>query len=152
MRSGTVNVAGAVAMAAALDETVAARPTEVPRIAALRDRLVDGLLAAVPEAFENGSRGHKIAGNAHVGFTGVEAEALLVLLDQAGVWAAAGSSCSSGATEPSHVLDAMGIDRSDALASIRLSLGFPSTAADVDAALAAIPPAVERLRRHGVAA
>jgi cysteine desulfurase len=152
LRSGTANVAGVVAMAAALDETVATRPREVPRVAALRDRLVDGLLEAIPGAFENGSRAHKIAGNAHVGFTGVEAEALLVLLDQAGVCAAAGSSCSSGATEPSHVLRAMDIEHSDALASIRLSLGFPSTTTDVDAALAVLPAAVERLRRHGVAA
>ncbi len=152
LRSGTVNVAGAVAMATALDETVAGRAREVPRVAALRDRLVDGLLAAIPGSFENGVRARKVAGNAHVGFPGVEAEALLVLLDQAGVYAAAGSSCSSGATEPSHVLAAMGVDRADALASIRLSLGFPSTDADVDAALAAIPAAVERLRSRGVAA
>jgi len=151
-RSGTVNVAGAVAMAVALDETVAARVREVPRVAALRDRLVDGLVAAIPGTFENGDRARKIAGNAHVGFPGVEAEALLVLLDQAGVHAAAGSSCSSGATEPSHVLAAMGVDRADALASIRLSLGFPSTPADVDAALVAIPAAVARLRSRGVAA
>ena len=77
---------------------------------------------------------------------------MLVLLDQAGVYAAAGSSCSSGATEPSHVLATMGVDRADAVASIRLSLGFPSTDADVDAALAAIPAAVARLRSREVAA
>jgi cysteine desulfurase len=69
-----------------------------------------------------------------------------VLLDRAGVCAAAGSSCTSGATEPSHVLEAMGLARADALASIRLTLGYPSTEADVDAALDAIPAAVEQLR------
>ena len=152
LRSGTTNVAGVVAMAAALEATVAERPAEVPRISALRDRLVDGLLASVPGTFENATRTGKIAGNAHVGFPGVEAEALLVLLDQAGVYAAAGSSCSSGATEPSHVLAAIGLDRIDALASIRLSLGYRSTDGDIDSALAAIPPAVAQLRRRGLAA
>jgi cysteine desulfurase len=152
LRSGTSNVAGAVAMAAALRATCEQRAAEVDRIAALRDRLVDGLLALVPHAFENGDRRAKVAGNAHVGFAGVEAETLLVALDQAGVWAAAGSSCSSGATEPSHVLAAMGVPRERALSSIRLSLGFASTDHDVDVALDVIPRAVEQLRRASSAA
>jgi cysteine desulfurase len=94
----------------------------------------------------NGDVARKVAGNCHVGFRGVEAEALLVLLDRDGVYAAAGSSCTSGATEPSHVLSAMGLSRDDALASIRLSLGYASTDADVDTALDVIPRAVEQLR------
>ncbi len=147
VRSGTSNVAGAVAMAAALRVTCAERDADVARIALLRDRLVDGLLATVPDAFENGDRAAKVAGNAHLGFHGVDAEMLLVALDQAGVCAAAGSSCSSGATEPSHVLDAMGITRDDAVSSIRLSLGFASTEHDIDDALAVIVRAVEQLRR-----
>jgi cysteine desulfurase len=152
LRSGTSNVAGAVAMATALRVTSAARAADVARIAVLRDRLVGGLLSTVPDAFENGDRAAKVAGNAHLGFRGVEAEMLLVALDQAGLCAAAGSSCSSGATEPSHVLAAMGIARHDALASIRLSLGFASTDDDVDVALSLIPAAVAQLRRAGVAA
>ncbi len=152
LRSGTSNVAGAAAMAAALRVTTETRAVDCSRIAPLRDRLLDGLLATVPDAFENGDRRHKVAGNAHVGFRGVEAEALLVLLDSQGVYAAAGSSCSSGATEPSHVLAAMGVPRADALASVRLSLGFASTDADVDAALAAVPRAVAQLRVAGAAA
>ena len=151
LRSGTSNVAGAVAMAAALRATCDARDADASRITAMRDRLCDGLLA-VPDAFENGDRRRKVAGNAHLGFRGVEAEALLLLLDAEGVFAAAGSSCSSGATEPSHVLEAMGVPRDDALASVRLSLGFASTDADVDAALAVIPDAVATLRAAGVAA
>jgi cysteine desulfurase len=75
-----------------------------------------------------------------------------VLLDQQGVYAAAGSSCSSGATEPSHVLAAMGVGPDDARASIRCSLGHTSTAADVDRALAVVPDAVAQLRRRGLAA
>jgi cysteine desulfurase len=152
LRSGTSNVAGAVAMAAALRATADAREADVTRISRLRDRLVDGLVAAVPDTFENGARAAKVAGNAHVGFRGVEAETLLVALDQAGVCAAAGSSCSSGATEPSHVLAAMGVDRSDALSSIRLSLGFDSTDDDIRVALEVVPAAVARLRRAGAAA
>jgi cysteine desulfurase len=152
LRSGTSNVAGAGAMATALRITCAERATDVARHAALRDRLVDGLLATVPDGFENGDRAAKVAGNAHVGFRGVESEMLLVALDRAGLCAAAGSSCSSGATEPSHVLAAMGIARDDAISSIRLSLGFASTDRDVDVALDVIPRAVEQLRRAGAAA
>ena len=133
-------------MAAALEATGASRHTDSARIEALRDRLVDGLLASVPGSFENGDRTRKVAGNAHLGFEGIEAEALLVLLDAAGVYAAAGSSCSSGATEPSHVLAAMGLARDAALSSIRLSLGYGSVDADVDVALAVVPEAVAKLR------
>jgi cysteine desulfurase len=146
LRAGTSDVAGATAMAAALDVTVASRAGEVARVAALRDRLVDGLLAAVPGAFENGDRAHKVAGNAHLGFEGVEAEALLVMLDDLGVYAAAGSSCSSGATEPSHVLAAMGIARDAALSSVRFSFGYPSTDDDVTVALDVVPEAVDKMR------
>jgi cysteine desulfurase len=145
LRSGTSNVAGAVAMAAALEACAADRDADVARVAELRDRLLDGLLG-VAGATENGDRLRKVAGNAHVSFEGVEAEALLVLLDTAGVYAAAGSSCASGATEPSHVLDAMGIPRDRALSSIRLSLGHDSVDGDVDVALTVIPEAVAKLR------
>jgi cysteine desulfurase len=152
LRSGTSNVAGAVAMAAALRATVAGRAADTARIAVLRERLVSGLIGAIPRTVENGDRARKVAGNAHLAFEGVEAEALLVALDEAGVYAAAGSSCSSGATEPSHVLAAMGLSPARALASVRFSLGASSVDADVDAALAVVPDAVARLRAAGVAA
>jgi cysteine desulfurase len=146
IRAGTVNVAGVVALATALRITQERRAEETARIASLRDRLQAGLLAAVPDAFVNGDVEHRTAGHLHLGFAGVESEALLVLLDQEGICAAAGSSCSSGATEISHVLAAMSMDRARAEASIRLSLGYASTPADVDRALVAIPQAVARLR------
>ncbi|MDQ3640649.1 MAG: aminotransferase class V-fold PLP-dependent enzyme, partial [Actinomycetota bacterium] len=95
---------------------------------------------------ETGDRASKIAGNCHVSFAGVESESLLVLLDAAGVYASAGSACASGAVDPSHVLAAMGMSRAQAIGSLRLSLGPGTTQADVDLALAVIPPAVERLR------
>ena len=146
LRAGTVNVAGVVALATALRITHERRAEERARIAELRDRLQAGLLAAVPDAFVNGDPAHRTAGHLHLGFPGVESEALLVLLDRAGICAAAGSSCSSGATEISHVLAAMHMDRARAEASIRLSLGYASTAADVDHGLAVIPAAVAQLR------
>jgi cysteine desulfurase len=146
LRAGTVNVAGAVALATALRITHDRRAEETARIARLRDRLQAGLLAAVPDAFVNGDTTHRTAGHLHIGFPGVESEVLLVLLDQEGLCAAAGSSCSSGATEISHVLAAMGMDRARAEASVRLSLGYASTDADVDRALALVPDAVARLR------
>ncbi len=146
LRSGTANVAGAVAMAAALKLTSERRAAEIPRIRQLRDRLAAGLRDRVPDSFVNGDPARKIAGNCHVGFPGVEAETLLVALDRDGVCAAAGSSCTSGATEPSHVLAAMGLPRDAALSSIRLSLGYASSDADVDTALDVIPRAVDQLR------
>ena len=146
LRSGTSNVAGAVGMAAALRALDDRRAGEVAHARLLRDRLVAGLRERAPDCELHGDADRQVAGTVNVGFPGVEAEALLVLLDRAGVCAAAGSSCTSGATEPSHVLEAMGLARADAVSSIRLTLGHASVAADVDAALDAIPAAVEQLR------
>lgn len=151
-RAGTPDVAGAAAFAAAASATVADREGSIERLGALRDRLVDGLAdrlgeIVMPTVLRGGAP--VAAGIAHVMLAEVEAEALLYLLDSAGVRASAASSCSSGAQDPSHVLAAMGIDRMVAQGSLRLSLGHTSTDADVDAALEIIPPAVERLRAHG---
>ncbi len=156
-RGGTQDVAGIVAMAAAASVCVADRPATVARVGALRDRLADGLLASVPGLIETGlletgrtpgdpRRGH-VAGIAHLCIPDVESEALLFLLEEQEVYASAASSCASGAMEPSHVLAAMGIDRRLAFGSLRLSLGWSSTDVDVDLALAAIPPAIDRLRQ-----
>jgi cysteine desulfurase len=148
LRSGTVDVAGVAGFAAALRATVEGRDAEVVRIAELRDRLVHGLLAQCPGAWINGDETRKVAGNASIGFPGVDAQTLLVVLDTAGVCASAGSSCSSGAIEPSHVLLAMGLSGARARASIRLTLGWSTTDADVDAALRVIPDAVRRVARR----
>ena len=102
-------------------------------------------LASVPDACESGDRAKKIAGNCHLRFRGIESEALLVLLDDAGVCASAGSACASGAMEPSHVLRAMGFTVAQSLSSVRLSLGVTTTEADIDLALKAIPDAVAAL-------
>lgn len=146
IRAGTQNVAGIVALATALRVTDALRAEETARIVELRDRLEAGLASAIPDMRVNGDVHRRVQGVAHVAFPGIEAEALLVLLDQGGVCAASGSACSSGAVDPSHVLAAMGMPREHALASIRLSLGYASSAGDVERALEVIPDAVARLR------
>jgi cysteine desulfurase len=146
LRAGTQNVAGIVAFATALRITDEQRSAEVARIKALRDRLEAGLRAAVPGFSVNGDPALRVAGLLHAAIDGVEAETLLVALDQQGVYAASGSACSSGAIDPSHVLIAMGMERSRALSSVRLSLGYASTEADIDQALIVIPEAVEKLR------
>ena len=145
LRSGTVNVAGVVGMAAALRVTNEFRAADVARVGALRDRLAAGL-HAIDDAVVHGDRTRAVAGNHHLRFDGVAAEALLVALDFEGVCAAAGSSCASGAAEPSHVLLAMGLTRDDARAAVRFSLGCTSTDEDVDRALDVVPRAVEQLR------
>jgi cysteine desulfurase len=152
-RSGTQNVAGIVAMAAAARATVDERKAVVEQVAARRDRLADGILATIPDATETaviaGDRAHKIAGNCHVCIDGIESEALLVLLESHEVYASAASSCSSGAEEPSHVLAALGLPRSLSYGSLRLSLSHLTTDDEIDRALAALPAAVERLRLLG---
>jgi cysteine desulfurase len=145
-RSGTHNVAGIAGLAAALRAAAADRPDRVARVGALRDRLADGLCSAIDGCTESGVRATKVAGVCSLLLDGVEAEALLVLLDRAGLCATAASSCASGAMGASHVLAAMGVPERLARGSLRLSLGWPSTDADVDAALEIIPAAVAALR------
>jgi cysteine desulfurase len=147
LRSGTHNVAGIVGMAAALTATVAHREEEMPRVGALRDRLAAGIAAGLPDGAvrTNGDPAGKLVNNCHLAFPGVEAEALLLLLDRDGVCASAGSSCASGALEPSHVLAAMGLPVELARSSVRLTLGWPTTEADVDEAVAVLTAGVDRL-------
>jgi len=147
-RSGTHNTAGIVAAAVALDLTDRERVDENRRLVVLRDQLVDGLRDRLDGVTETVPREHKVAGSAHVCITGIESEALLFLLDEADVCASAASACASGAMEPSHVLAAMGVDRSTALGALRLTLGHTTTAADVARAIHVIGASVDQLRRH----
>ena len=149
LRSGTHNAAGIAGMAAAAEVVLKSRAEQVVRLAGLRDRLVDGVLGAVEGTVETGDRSGKVAGSAHLCFEGIESEAMLFLLEDAGVYASAASSCSSGAQDPSHVLAAMGYSRTLAGGSLRLSLGYETNDADIDRALAVIPDAVARLRAYG---
>lgn len=195
LRSGTHNVAGIVGMAAALAAKADHRADEAARLGALRDRLADGLLAAIPDATEtavvgalavpassdagrtagagpddrgagqgpgspgrpqglgagraSGRRDHLLPGTLHLSIPAVESEALLFLLDEAGICASAASACASGAQEASHVLAAMGVPPDPRLGTLRMSLGWTSTAADVDRVLEVLPAVVERLRLRG---
>jgi cysteine desulfurase len=149
-RSGTHNVAGIVALAEALSITDADRDRENERLGGLRDRLVDGITSQLDGVLETVPRELKIAGSAHVCFSGVESEALLYLLDEAEVCASAASSCASGAMEQSHVLTAMGVDPEWARGALRMSLGHTSSRADVDRAVDVIVDAVTTLRRAQV--
>ncbi len=145
-RSGTHNVAGIVAMAEALRLTVLEREQTNARIEVLRDRLVDGLRAAVPDVVETVARDRKVPGSAHVLVPCTENEALLYLLDEGGVCASAASACASGAMEPSHVLAAMGVPRELAHGALRLTLGCTTTEAEIDQALGVLVAAITRLR------
>ncbi len=145
-RSGTHNVAGIIAMASALRATDDERPAENRRVADLRNSLVDGLRAELDDVHETVARADKVAGSAHVCIDGIENEALLYLLDEAGVCASAASSCASGAMEPSHVLAAMGVPNERARGALRLTLGRTTTADDVTRATSAIVDSVRRLR------
>ena len=146
-RSGTHNVAGIVAMAEALRLTDVERAGQLPRIGALRDALVDGIVAALPDVHETVPRGAKVAGSAHLCIEGIENEALLFLLDEAAVCASAASACAAGAMEPSHVLAAMGVPRSLAGGALRLTLGATSTETDVARGIEVVVQSVRRLRR-----
>ena len=156
LRSGTHNVAGIVGLGVAATEAVGARAATRERVGALRDRLADGLRGRLGDVVETGvtvaadgsvDRSGKVAGSCHLCIGGIESEALLFMIEDDGVYASAASSCTSGAQDPSHVLAAMGYDRATAAGSLRLSLGWCSTDADVDHALSVIPAAVEQLRR-----
>ena len=154
-RSGTSNVAGIVATAAALRETVEKRRAESARVGALRKALISAICAKVPDVLDtvsatttssSGESSSTVSGVAHLCFADVESEALLFLLDEAGVCASAASACASGAMEPSHVLRAMGVEPRFAKGALRLSFGHTTTEDDITHAVSAIVSSVSRLR------
>jgi cysteine desulfurase len=146
-RSGTQNVAGIVGMAEAARVTKDMRADSVPMIAALRDRLVDGLVSQITGCVETVSdRSSKVAGSAHLTLEGVESEAVLFLANDRGIAASAGSACASGALHVSPVLLAMGVPKELAGGALRLTLGSTSTPDDVDAALTVLPQILQQLR------
>lgn len=143
-RGGTENVPGIVGMGKAA-ELAMAHLAEMPRVAMLRDRLEAAILA-MPHTSVNGDREHRLPNTTNVGFSQLEAEAILLLFSERGLCASAGSACSSGSLEPSHVLRAMKIEEKFAHGAVRFSLSRETTTADIDKALAIIPPVIERLR------
>ena len=145
-RPGTENVAGIVGMGKAAELARAHLADEPARVGALRDRLEEGICAAVSDARVNGSRTHRTANTTNITFAHAEGESLVIALDLQGVECATGAACSSGAIEPSHVLRAIGLPRDEAKCTLRFSLGRFTTREDVDCALEVIPSVVERLR------
>ncbi len=145
-RAGTENVPYIVGIATALRLAQEERESENVRLATLRDRLVDGVLRAMPDAQLTGHPEQRLPGHASFVIPGVEADGLLMHLDMAGVCAASGSACTSGMPEPSHVLRAMGIEHTLALGALRLTLGRSTTQTDVDYVLEILPGIVEKLR------
>jgi cysteine desulfurase len=146
IRSGTIDVPAIAGFAAAVELAVKEQATYAARVGALRDRLIRGVLAAVPDAELTGSPDQRLPGNAHFSFPGCEGDSLLMLLDARGIECSTGSACSAGVPQPSHVLLAMGRSEAEARGSLRFSLGHTSTEADVDALIEAIGPCVERAR------
>jgi cysteine desulfurase len=150
-RSGTQNVAGAVGLARALSLAATERDVLTGRVAALRDRFADAVLAAVDEVVEpavpdHGDRSGLVGGTVQLCFCGIESEALLFLLDEAGVEASAGSACAAGALESSHVLAAMGVPADVARGALRVSVGRTTTETDIDFAVGVVIDSVGRLR------
>lgn len=147
-RSGTVDVAGAVALALAVELAVAEREAACARLGALGERLRAGIVEAVPNARLTGPAdpAERLPGLVHATFPGLIGETLLFVLDQAGFAVSVGSACRAGVNEPSHVLLAAGLDEAAARSGLRISLGRTSTRDEVDAFLAALPRAVELAR------
>ncbi|HEX4163604.1 MAG TPA: cysteine desulfurase family protein [Acidimicrobiales bacterium] len=147
-RSGTPDVAGAVGMATALQLVTKDRAAASIRVSELRDRLAEGLLAALPWAHRTvPARVPVLPGHLHLCLPGVDREELLVALGGEGICVSGGSSCASGALEPSHVLAAMGVDRGLAVGAVRFSLGYETTGEDVGRALGVVPGLAAALRR-----
>jgi cysteine desulfurase len=145
-RAGTENVAGAVGLAKALELVHARAPAEIPRLRALRDRLIRGILEHVPESALTGHSTERVPNNASFVFAGIEGEPLLLNLDMQGICASSGSACASGSVEPSHVLLAMGYTHEEAHGALRLTLGRENTDADVETVLSVLPGLVGSLR------
>lgn len=148
-RSGTLNVPSIVGFAEALALAHAQREEENRRLAALRDRIISGVLARVPDATLTGHPSQRLPNSASFALAGVDGQALLVALDLEGICASGGSACSSGSPEPSHVLAAMGVSADRLMGPLRLTVGRGTTEAEVDRLLEILPPLVERARALG---
>ena len=150
-RAGTENVAGAVGLAKALELSVAEQPETSARITALRERLIESVLARIPDAYLNGARAERLPNNASFSFPGAESDLLVLNMDLEGIACSSGSACTAGALEPSHVIKALGLPYERRVSALRLSLGRTTTEADVDAAADALERIVARLRGRGTA-
>jgi cysteine desulfurase len=146
-RAGTENVPGIIALGRAAELAQHWLASDAPQqLATLRDRLESGLLAAIPNTHINGPTTNRTPNTTNLRFDRVDAESLLIALDMQGIAASFGAACQSGATEPSHVLLAMGLTPAEARSSLRLSLSRLTTAEEIDRTLTLLPPTIARLR------
>ena len=146
-RAGTENVPGIVGLGRAIELATADIPAKASRLAAMRDRLIRGILDTIPDSRLNGHPVERLPNNVNVAFRYVEGESILLSLDALGVAASTGSACTSASLEPSHVLTACGLPPEQAHGSLRLTLGSRNTEDDVDYVLSVLPGVIERLRQ-----
>jgi cysteine desulfurase len=145
-RGGTENVASIVGLGRASELALANLGDEQNRVRALRDRFENALLEKLPYLYINGRRDQRLPNTSNIAFDFVEAEAILMSLDDKGICASSGSACTTGSLDPSHVLSAMGLTPARARSCVRFSFSHYNTDADIDAALQILPPMIERLR------
>ena len=146
LRAGTEDVAGIAGFATALALADAERPETAPRVAALRDRLEAGILAAIPDVVVNGAGAPRLPGILSVAFAGAPSDALLIRLDLEGIAASAGSACAAGSLEPSHVAAAIGLDERRRRSVVRFSLGRGTTEREIDEVVGRLPALVAAVR------
>src|SRR5439155_14390895 len=139
-------VAGIIGFGRAAELALARLDEESTRIRALRDRLESTVLSTIPNTVRNGAKEPRLPNTSNIAFDGVEAEAILLMLDQAGICVSSGSACTTGSLDPSHVLTAMGVHPMRARGCVRFSLGIYNTAEEVDYLLETLPPIIARLR------
>lgn len=145
-RAGTENVPGIVGMGVAAELARAEIDTMPPRMAALRDRLEQGLVARVPQTVVHGAGAPRVCNTSHLSFVGAEGEHLILTLDTKGIACSSGSACKSGSAHPSHVLLSMGVSAAVAQTAVRLSVGRATTEAEIDLVLDLLPAVVQKLR------
>lgn len=147
LRAGTENVPGIVGMGQAIEEATEKLGQNAARNAMLRNRLAEGILSSVPDAFLNGAREERLPNNCSIRFEGIDGEALLLRLDLAGIAASAGSACTAGSQEISHVLKAIGLSDEEAQSSLRLTTGEDNTEEEIDETIQSVKAIVKDLRR-----
>lgn len=145
-RAGTENLPGIVGLGKAIELAEEGLAENAARMTVLRNRLISGLTAAIPNMRINGTMDKRLPNNVNVSFAGIEGEAVLLRLDLEGIAASSGSACTAGSLDPSHVLTAIGLTRDEAKGSLRLTLGTDTTQADIDEVVAKLPGIVENLR------
>ncbi|HEY0722082.1 MAG TPA: aminotransferase class V-fold PLP-dependent enzyme, partial [Gammaproteobacteria bacterium] len=146
-RAGTENTASIVALGKAAEQAMHSMAHENSVVRQLRDRLEQGILAQVPNAFVTGDPDNRLPNTCNIAFEFIEGEGILLLLNKMGIAASSGSACTSGSLEPSHVMRAMGIPYTAAHGTVRFSLSRYTTAEEVERVIAAVPPIVAQLRK-----